>query len=68
MFAGASEWIWANVVVGVVGIGFSLWLARHLARRPMLSKWLQRVIDDMSGRNLARASRQLGEIARFERE
>lgn len=67
-FAGASEWIWANMAVGAVGTGFSLRLARHLASRPMRSKWLQRVIDDMSGRSLARASRQLDEIARFERE
>jgi hypothetical protein len=28
---------------------------------------MQRIVDDMSGRNLLSASRQLDEIARFER-
>lgn len=68
MFAGASGWIWANMVVGAVGIGFSLWLARRLAARPVRSPWLQRLIDDMSGCSLVYASRQLDEIAHFERE
>lgn len=68
MFAGASGWIWANMAVGVAGTGFSLWLARHLAGRPIRSPWLQRVVDDMSGCTLVRVSRQLDEIARFERD
>lgn len=68
MFVGASAWIWANMAVGAAGAGFSLWLARRLAGRPIKSPWLQRMIDDMSGRSLARASRQLDEIARFEHE
>jgi len=68
LFAGAARWIWANMAVGAVGVGFSLWLARRLAGRPLRSPWLQRVVDDMSGCTLARASRQLDEIARFERE
>jgi len=68
MFAGASVWIWANMAVGVAGTGFSLWLVRRLAGRPIRSPWLQRMVDDMSGCSLARASRQLEEIARFEHE
>lgn len=68
LFVGASGWIGANMAVGAVGVGFSLWLARRLAGRPLRSPWLQRVVDDMSGCSLARASRQLDEIARFEQE
>jgi hypothetical protein len=68
MFTGASEWVWANMAVGAAGTGFSLWLARRLAGRPIRSPWLQRIVDDMSGCSLARASRQLDEIARFEQE
>ena len=67
-FARAPGWIWACMAVGVAGTGFSLWLARRLAGRAMRSPWLQRVVDDMSGRTLARVSRQLDEIARFERD
>lgn len=66
MLAGPSEWIWANIAVGTVGIGFSLWLARRLAGRPIKSPFVQRMVDDMSGCTLARASRALDEIARFE--
>jgi hypothetical protein len=68
MFAGSSAWIWANMAVGVVGTGFSLWLARRLAGRPIKSPLLQRMVDDMSGCSLARATRQLNEIARFEHD
>jgi hypothetical protein len=68
LFAGPSGWLWANVVVGVAGCAFSLWLARRLARRPIQSAWLQRMVDDLSGRTLVRVSRQMAEIAQFERE
>jgi hypothetical protein len=67
LYAAGAGWIWANMVVGLVGMGISGWLARRVARRPIRSRFLQRIVDDMSGRNLLNASRQLDEIARFER-
>jgi hypothetical protein len=67
LYAAGAAWIWANMAVGLVGIGISVWLARRFAGRPMRSPFLQRIVDDMSGRNLLSASRQLEEIARFER-
>lgn len=67
-FAAGSAWIWACMAVGVVGIGLSAWLARRLAQRPIRSPLLRQVVDDMSGRNLARAARRLDEIIQFERE
>lgn len=67
LFAAGAGWIWANMAVGLVGIGISVWLARRVAGRPIRSPFLQRIVDDMSGRNLLAASRQLDEIARFER-
>jgi hypothetical protein len=68
MFAAPSGWIWANMAVGVAGSACSLWLARRLARHPIKSAWLQRMVDDLSGRTLVRVSRQMAEIAQFERE
>lgn len=68
LFAAPSGWLWANVAVGVAGSACSLWLARRLSRRPIKSAWLQRMVDDLSGRTLARVARQMEEIARFERE
>lgn len=64
-FAVAPEWIWANMIVGVAGMIGSVWLARHLAARPQRSALVQRLVDDMSGRNLQRAQRQLDDLARF---
>ena len=66
LYAAGALWIWANMAVGLVGIGISVWLARRFAKRPIRSRFLQRIVDDMSGRNLISASRQLDEIARFE--
>ena len=67
-FAAGSGWVWATMAVGVAGMGFSVWLARRLAGRPIASPWVRRIVDDMSGCNLLRASRQLDELARFDRE
>lgn len=66
-FAAGSGWIWACMAVGVAGIVASLWLAHHLAGRALRPPFVQRIVDDMSGCNLARASRQLDELARFDR-
>ncbi|WP_350016915.1 hypothetical protein ABNK63_05615 [Rhodanobacter sp. IGA1.0] len=66
LYAAGASWIWANMAVGLLGIAFSVWLARRVAGRPIRSPFLQRIVDDMSGRNLLGASRQLDEIARFE--
>ena len=66
--AAGSGWIWACMGLGVVGMAGSVWLARRLAGRTIRSAFVQRIVDDMSGCNLARASRQLDELARFDRD
>lgn len=63
-----SGWIWACMGVGVAGMAGSVWLARRLDSRTVRSAFLRRIVDDMSGCNLARASRQLDELARFDQE
>ena len=68
LYAAGASWIWANMAVGLVGIGISVWLAHRFAGQPIRSPFLQRIVDDMSGRNLLGASRQLDDIARFEQE
>lgn len=67
-FATGAGWIWACMGVGGVGVLANLWLARWLDRRAIASPWLRRIVDDMSGCNLRRASRELDELARFDRE
>lgn len=66
-FAAGADWIWACMAVGLVGILASLWLARRLERRAIASPWARRIVDDVSGCSLLRASRQLDELADFER-
>ncbi len=67
-FAAGSTWIWASMAAGLAGMALSAWLARRLAGRPLRSPLLRRIVDDMSGCNLRRASRELDELARFDRE
>jgi hypothetical protein len=64
----APGWYWATMGVGVIGMGACLWLARRLAGRSIKSPTLRRLVDDMSGRSLLRASQQLDALAGFERE
>jgi len=64
----ASPWWQANLAAGTAGLLLSLWLARHLAGRTLRPAWLQGMVDDLSGRSLARVARQLEAMARFERE
>ncbi|MDN5864889.1 MAG: hypothetical protein L0I62_06690 [Gammaproteobacteria bacterium] len=68
LFAASQAWVWACMAVGVAGTALSVWLARHLRGRAIRSAFWRRMVDDMSGCNLRRASRQLDDIARFERD
>lgn len=69
LYAGASPaWFWVTLGLGAIGIGASLWLARRLAGRPIRSPMLRDMVENMSGCSLLRASRQLDELALFERD
>jgi hypothetical protein len=68
LYAQSSDWIYASLGVGIVAIAAIVWLARRLANRPPSSPCLRSVIDDLAGRSLVRASRQLKEISAFGRD
>jgi hypothetical protein len=51
-----------------MGISLSLWVAHRFAERPPRSPMLRRMVDNLARCSLLHASRQLDEIARFERE
>lgn len=67
-FAAGSNWFWVTMSVGVVGMLWSLWLARRVAARQRRSPFWQRIVDDLSGRSLARATREMEAVAAFARE
>lgn len=67
LYLVAPAWFQLTLATGVAGMAASLWLARRWSERPPRARWLQRMIDDLSGCNLRRAQRQLDEAASFQR-
>lgn len=56
-----------NALFGLAAIPLLLWASRRFARRFENAPWMQRLMDDLAGRSLARAAVSLDSIARFER-
>ena len=67
-YAQSPGWIQVAMGIGGAGLVLSVWAARRFAEVPPQSPMLRRIVDDLAGRRLVRAIRQLDEIARFERE
>jgi len=59
-------WVVANVVLGVAVIPFGLWLCAWLGRRLEGTGFLQRLMRDIGGQNLARAREAVTEWQRVE--
>jgi hypothetical protein len=68
LYTQSAAWIHVALGIGVAGISLSLWVAHRFAERPPRSPMLRRMVDNLAGCSLLHASRQLDEIARFERE
>lgn len=68
LYVASPAWVYGSLAAGALGLGLSLWLARWLAARPTKSAWIQGMVDSLTGRNLARAVRELDELARFARD
>ena len=68
LYALAPTWFLSNLLFGAVAMLACFWLARRWDRNPPRARWLQRAIDNLSGRNLAAAQAQLQEIERFEHD
>jgi hypothetical protein len=68
IYAPAPAWVWWTIAIGIIGIALTLWLPRVFANTPRGSRFLQNTLDNLAGRSLVRAARQLDEIAQFSRE
>ena len=65
LYAGSPAWMWSSLGIGVVGIIGSVVFARWVAGRAVQSPAWRRVIDDLAGRSLLRAARDLEDVTRF---
>jgi hypothetical protein len=65
LYAAATAWVWSSLAVGAVGLAVSVWLARRCADRAIRSPTLRTLVDHLGGGRLARAARELDELARF---
>ncbi len=63
-----AAYLAANLAFGLVVIPLVLWLSRRYADRMAHSPLLRRIMDDIGGRNLARAREQLEALAALQRE
>jgi hypothetical protein len=67
LYAASPAWVWGSLGVGAAGLALCLWIARRLASRAVRSPWLARMVDQLAGRGVDRARRDLDEVARFSR-
>lgn len=68
LYALAPGWINMTLLVGALGMVLSGWQAWRWTKNPPTSGIFKNLINDMAGYGFNRATRQLDEIARFERE
>ena len=64
----SRAWLAVNLVIGIVGIGGTLWLTRALWRKPRDGEPGSDAERRMAGTGLQSAQRLLDEIAEFEKE
>lgn len=68
LYARSPLWIRWSLAIGVAGMGVTAWMVRRLDDRVRHPRWIWRMLDDLTGRKLRRASHELDELARFEAE
>ena len=68
LYAESPGWIHVALAVGLVGMVMTLMLARFLADRRITSPFLRRIVDDLAGRSLVRATRHLNDAVAFARD
>lgn len=61
-------WIASNIAFGLALIVLGIWLARRYVDQEIAWPWLKNLMEDIAGRNLAKARASLKEIEDFARE
>jgi hypothetical protein len=60
-------WLVANIMFGLVCLGFGQAVSRRYVERTDLHPWARRLVESLSGRAVQSATQYLAELARFER-
>ena len=66
--AFGPAWVAWNLAFGLAMIPVAIWIARHYSETLGTSPLLKHLADDMAGRSLVRAKKELDQIMRFEDE
>jgi hypothetical protein len=61
-----SLWLWANIAFGLCLIPLAVWLSKTFGERMGRHPFIQRVMDDLAGRNLNGASEFISRLSEFE--
>lgn len=68
LYALAPDWANVTLLVGALAMVLSAGLAWRWTKNPPTSGFFKNLVDDMAGCGFSRATRQLEDLARFERE
>jgi hypothetical protein len=63
-----SLWLWVNVAFGLCLIPLAVWLSKVFGERVGRFPFIQRVMNDLAGRNLNAASEFISKLSEFEAE
>ncbi len=63
-----APWLWANVAFGLCLIPLALWLSKAFGARMGRFPFIQRVMNDLAGRNLNAATEFISKLSGFEAE
>jgi hypothetical protein len=63
-----SMWLWVNVAFGLCLIPLAVWLSKVFGERMGRFPFIQRVMNDLVGRNLRAASEFISKLSGFEAE
>lgn len=58
-------WAALSIAIGILGLGVTIVIARFIAARTPPDRGLNRMIDELAGRSLVRAAREVDAVARF---